>query len=173
MEEYPKNNFMIKHLALILLTLIPVFAFAQSRENIADTQKFGVRLFLVPDAAAFEAMWTKPETPKLTAFNKVATNSEFAAVILYWGGGQGSDKNCNIQLSTTVLAGSEVKATGVSMPVCGGHEPPAPGVLALGDTTVDLVASGDPAKLTIKIEVTDLINNEKLVVSAPIEVVPQ
>lgn len=163
----------MKYIITIISIAISTFSFAQSLLNVADTQSFGVKLFLVPDAIAFEEMWAKPETPRLTVFNKVSINTQFSAVILYWGGGSGSDKNCNIHLKTTVLAGSEVKATGTSMPVCENHAPPAPGILALGETIIDVVASGEPSSLTVKVEVTDNINHETLVVFAPIEVVEE
>jgi len=164
---------MIKFLATILLVVSPALAFAQDRPNVADTQSFGVRLFLVPDADAFVEMWSKPETPKLTAFTKTQVNSKFAGVILYWGGGSDNEGQCNIQLQTKVLEGTTVLADAPEMPLCQKHQPPQPGVLALSDTIIDLVASGEPASLVVQVTLTDKINNETLSVSAPIEVLSE
>lgn len=164
---------MIKFLATVLLVVSTVLVSAQDRPNVADTQSFGVRLFLVPDADAFVEMWSRPETPKLNAFNKTQVNSKFAGVILYWGGGSDSKGQCNIHLQTKVLEGTTVLADGPEMPLCQKHQPPPAGVLALSDTIIDLVASGEPSRLVVQVNVTDKINNETLSVSAPIEVLAE
>lgn len=161
---------MFKFLIGLLLVGSAHFVFGQEQPFVADTQKFGVRLFLVPDADAFVEMWSKPEPPKLTIFNEAKINSQFAGAILYWGGGVNSDGNCNIQLQTQVFEKGEVLASGPEMPVCQDHAPPPSGVLALSDTMIDLVTSGEPANLVVAVTVTDKINNETLLVKAPIQV---
>lgn len=158
-------------LTIILLMTTCKWAFGGGKAFVADTQKFGVRLFLVPDAGTFVEMWSKPETPKLTLFNKAKIDTQFAGAILYWGGGKNAEGECNIQLQTRVLKGNSVLASGPEMPVCQGHPPPQQGVLALSDTMIDLVTSGEPANLVVQVTVTDKVNNETLSVSAPIEVV--
>ena len=170
-QKSQKNKVEMRIIAIIFTALISVSVFAENPSYVADTQSFGVRLFLVPDSDSFVEMWSKPETPKLTIFNKVPIDTEFAAVILYWGGGKSKDGSCNIHLRTTVLEGSEVLASGDFFPVCEKHAPPNPGVLALADTIIDLKATGEPTNLVVQVEITDNINNEILVVSAPIEVI--
>lgn len=155
----------------LLLVISSNLAVGQKQPFVADTQRFGVRLFLVPDADAFVEMWSKLEPPKLTFFNKVKVNSQFAGAILYWGGGIGSDGNCNIILKTQIMQNDEVLAYGPEMPICQGHPPPPAGVLALSDTIIDLHTAGEPANLIVQVTATDQVNNETLVVEAPIQVV--
>lgn len=152
---------------------ISAWATAGDPSFVADTQNFGVRLFLVPEADAFVEMWSKPQTPKLTVFNKTRVNTKFAGAILYWGGGKNSDGECNIHMQTKVLEGSRVLASGSEMPVCQGNPPPPPGVLALSEAMIDLYASGEPANLVVQVIVTDKVNNETLSVKAPIEVMAE
>lgn len=169
--------FNMKEILAILTTTFFIvmsnWASASEPTHVADTQNFGVRLFLVSDADAFIEMWSKPETPKLTLFNKAKVNSEFSGAILYWGGGTDANGECNIQLQTQVLEGNSVLARGPEMPVCQGHGPPPANVLSLSDTMIDLVTSGEPAKLVIQVTVKDKVNNETLLVQAPIEVVAE
>lgn len=160
-----------RSIAIILGFILSFCVGAQSPSFVADTQKFGVRFFLVPDADKFVELWSRPETPKITLFKEVAVGAEFAGVILYWGGGKNKDGNCDIHAKTTVMMDSEVMAKGQFMPLCAGHSPPVPGVLALGDTVIDLKATGDPVGLVVVVEVTDRVNNETLRVSVPIDVV--
>ena len=157
----------------LLLVVSSNLAICQKQPFVADTQRFGVRLFLVPDADAFVEMWSKPEPPKLTLFNKAKINSQFAGAILYWGGGIDAAGNCDIQLQTTVLEKGEVLASGPEMPVCQDHALPPSGVLALSDTMIDLVTSGEPSSLVVQVRVTDKINNETLLVKAPIQVLAE
>ncbi len=163
----------IKSMLAVFLLLTSGAALGIEQSFIADTERFGVRLFLVPDADAFVEMWSKPETPKLTVFKQTTVNTKFAGIILYWGGGANSNGECNIQLQTTVLERGTVLATGPEMPVCSRHQPPKPSVLSLSDTIIDLIASGDPTQLVVQVKVTDKINNETLLVEAPIEVVAE
>jgi len=167
------RNQVIKIVVSLLLFVSSSLAISQEQPFVADTQRFGVRLFLVPDADAFVEMWSKPEPPKLTLFSKAKINSQFAGAILYWGGGIDENGNCNIQLQTQVIEKGKVLASGPEMPVCQDHAPPPSGVLALSDTMIDLITSGEPANLMVQVTVTDKINNEKLLVKAPIEVLAE
>ncbi len=168
-----KHASTMKFAIAIWLFAICTWATAGNPPFAADTQNFGVRLFLVPDADAFVKMWSKPQTPKLTVFNKTRVNTEFAGALLYWGGGADSNGECDIQLQTQVLEGSQVLASGPEMPVCQGHPPPPPGVLALSETMIDLFASGEPTSLTVQVTVTDRVNNETLSVKAPMEILAE
>ena len=165
------RNQVEKILLGLLLVISSNLALGQEQPFVADTQRFGVRLFLVPHADAFVEMWSKPEPPKLTLFNRAKTNSQFAGAILFWGGGIGSDGSCNIILQTQVLQNDEILAEGPEMPICQGHPPPPTGVLALSDTMIDLVTAGEPANLIVQVTATDQVNSETLVVKAPIQVV--
>ena len=163
----------IKMLFALFLVVSSSWAFSQEQTFAADTQKFGVHLFLVPNAEAFVEMWSKPQPPQITIFNKTRINSQFAGAILYWGGGIDANGNCNIQLQTEVLEKGKVLASGPEMPVCKDHPPPPAGVLALADTMIDLSTSGEPTNLVVKVTVTDKNNNETLSVNAPIEVLAE
>lgn len=160
-------------LATIFFLALSGSPLASEQSFVADTQNFGVRLFLVSDADAFVEMWSKPETPKLTLFNKAKVNSTFSGAILYWGGGTDVNGECNIQLQTQVLERGSVLARGPKVPVCQGHPPPPPGVLSLSDTMIDLSTPGEPAHLIVQVTITDKINNETLSVQAPLEVVAE
>lgn len=137
----------------------------------ADTQNFGIRLFLVPNAKEFTEMWSQAETPRITVFTQVVMKQEFAAVILYWGGTPDEKGNCDIVIRTHVTQASKTLTCGPAMPLCSDHAPPPAGILALGDFIVDLVATGEPANLLVHVEATDKNGGETLLVSAPIEVV--
>ena len=161
---------MNKLLAAFALLIAASTALGDGQSFVADTQRFGVRLFLVPSADAFVAMWSKPETPKLSILHKIDVNAKFAGVILYWGGGADANGYCNIQLQTQVIKSGSILVQGAEMPMCSNHQPPLSGVLALSDTIIDFVASGEPSGLIVRVTVTDKINNETLSVDAPIEV---
>jgi len=167
------RNQAIKIIVGLLLFVSSSLAVSEDWTFVADTQRFGVRLFLVPDADAFIEMWSKPEPPKITLFSKAKINTQFAGAILYWGGGIDENGNCNIQLQAQVLEKGKVLARGPEMPVCQDHAPPPSGVLALSDTMTVLITSGEPANLMVQVTVTDKINNEKLLVKAPIEVLSE
>jgi len=92
---------------------------------------------------------------------------------VYWGGGKDKNGNCDIVYRTTVISQSKTIARGSIMPLCSGHEPPTPKMLALGDTIISLTAAGKPAQMIIQVEITDRVNGEVLNVSAPIEVIAQ
>lgn len=155
-------NAKMKIITFIFIALFSTSLFAENPSWSADTQSFGVSLFLVPDSDAFVEMWSKPETPNLSILHEIQIETEFAAVILYWGGGKDLDGNCNIHVKTTVLVRDEIIVADSLVPVCKQHAPPNPGILALGDTIIDLKATGAPANLVVQIEVSDNVNNEVL-----------
>jgi hypothetical protein len=137
----------------------------------ADTQKFGIRIFLVPNTRDFMEMWARPETPHLTTLSQVETNQQFAAVVLYWGGVLNEEGHCDIAFRTSVTQGERKLMEGEEKPLCAGHAPPPAGALAAGDVIVDLRASGSPAKLVVHVEAHDRNSGEVLTVSAPVEVI--
>lgn len=138
----------------------------------ADTKQFGVRLFLIEDKAEFLKMWSKPQVPNIKFIRKIGTGKPFAAVVLYWGGLVDQKGNCRSSFKLKIMdENGIVYAESESKPLCISHPPPPTNQLSLGETVVDLAASGQPIKLIVFVEAIDEISGEKLKVSAPIEVI--
>jgi hypothetical protein len=105
--------------------------------------------------------------------SRAKVGAPFALVVVFWGTTPDKQGNCQVYMDLRISDDqSQVIGEGKAVPVCVNHAPPPKGSLGLGDTIVDLAASGRPGEIQITVNFTDRISGEALSVVLPLTVTP-
>jgi hypothetical protein len=105
--------------------------------------------------------------------SRAKVGAPFALVVVFWGTTPDKQGNCQVYMDLRISDDqSHVIGEGTTVPVCANHAPPPKGSLGLGDTIVDLAASGKPGTIQITVNFTDRISGEALSVVLPLTVTP-
>jgi hypothetical protein len=132
-----------------------------------------VNVYAVPDKSKFLTAWAGPTPPKFDFMSRAKVGAPFALVVVFWGTTPDKQGNCQVYMDLRISDDqSHVIAEGKAVPVCVNHAPPPKGSLGLGDTIVDLAASGRPGEIQITVNFTDRISGEALSVVLPLTVTP-
>lgn len=137
----------------------------------AESKNFGVNVYAVPDKSKFLSAWAGPTPPRFDIMSTVKVGAPFALVVAFWGTAPDSQGNCQVHMDLRITdEQSRVIREGKAVSVCVNHAPPPKGTLGLGDTIVDLTASGKPGKIQIAVDFRDGVSREALSVVLPLVV---
>jgi hypothetical protein len=137
----------------------------------AESKNFGVSVYAVADKSKFLSAWAGPTPPRFDFMSTAKVGAPLALVLVFWGTTPDPEGNCQVHMDLRIADDQgRVIGEGKAIPVCVNHPPPPKGTLGLGDTIVDLAASGKPGKIQIAVTFTDHVSGDVLSVVLPLPV---